>query len=269
MRPLSHTASHDLAEAFRTQGRVLIALMLREARTRFGRQKLGYFWALVEPMMHIAIFYAAFSYMLRVVPLGHSLLIFLVTGLGTYLGFQRILDRTMGAYASNEALLSFPVVKVSDVFLGRALLEFATWIVTTFILIAPLVALDQAPYPRDIVLMLLAMCSLFGIALGCGVALGVLTEFLPSLANILRVPFRLLYFTSGGFFLPESLPPAARDIVVWNPVLHGVTLFREGYYPRYDSHTLAVLYLTSWSVASILLAFVVVRLAAKPLRSRV
>ena len=36
------------------------------------------------------------------------------------------MSRTQGGYASNEALLSFPVVKIMDVFVGRALLELAT-----------------------------------------------------------------------------------------------------------------------------------------------
>jgi capsular polysaccharide transport system permease protein len=258
----------DFAEGLRSQGRVLLALMLREARTRYGRHKLGYFWALVEPMMHIAIFYFVFSYSFRVVPLGHGLLIFLVTGLGTYLGFQRIMDRTLGGYASNEALLSFPVVKVFDVFLGRALLEFATWIPVTLILIGGLIAVGAAPNPRSILVMMAAMVALFAMAVGCGMCLGIVAEFLPSLETLLRIPFRLLYFTSGGFFLPEALPPGARDIVVWNPVLHGITLFRSGDYPRYDSHTLDLSYLVSWSVGCLLAGFVLVRVAAKSLRNR-
>ncbi len=268
MRPQASTVSLDFVEALRVQGRVILALILREARTRYGRQKLGYVWALAEPMMHISMFFLVFSFMLRVVPLGHSLLIFLVTGLGTYLGFMRVLDRTMSAYASNEALLSFPVVKIFDVFLGRALLEFATWIVVTLILIGTLVLIGQAPFPRSILMMLASMCLLFGLALGVGIALGILTEFLPSVGSLMRIPFRLLYFGSGSFFLPEVVPPAMRNVVVWNPILHGVTLFREGYYPRYDSFTLDVPYLLSWSVGSILMAFVIVRLTAKPLRSR-
>ena len=52
----------DLVKALQSQGRVLIALMLREARTRYGRQRAGYLWALVEPMLHIALFYFVFRF---------------------------------------------------------------------------------------------------------------------------------------------------------------------------------------------------------------
>ena len=45
------------------QGRVLLALMLREARTRYGRQQAGYVWAMIEPLIHMAMFIAIFTFM--------------------------------------------------------------------------------------------------------------------------------------------------------------------------------------------------------------
>ena len=44
----------ELAEAFSIQLRVIGALILREIRGRFGRAKLGYLWAIFEPLMHIS-----------------------------------------------------------------------------------------------------------------------------------------------------------------------------------------------------------------------
>ena len=109
------------SEALALQGRVLLALMLREARTRYGRTKIGYLWAVLEPSLHTAAFCVMYSCMGRVAPLGGGLPAFLVTGMSTYFGFIRIMDRVDGAYASNAALLSFPVVKIMDVFVGRDL----------------------------------------------------------------------------------------------------------------------------------------------------
>lgn len=63
------------------------------------------------------------------------------------------------------------------------------------------------------------------------------------------------------------MPPAARSVLEWNPVLHGITLFRMGYYHLYDSHMFDGLYLWGWVVGSILLALVVERVARKPLRN--
>ena len=39
----------------RSQRRVIHALIIRETRTRFGDSRLGYGWALIEPILHIAL----------------------------------------------------------------------------------------------------------------------------------------------------------------------------------------------------------------------
>ena len=260
-------SKQDIVEAIRVQGRVLLALMLREARTRYGRRQAGYLWAIIEPLLHVAMFVIMFSYIGRPVPLGQSTLVFLATGVATYLGFRNVMTRTQGAYGSNEALLSFPIVKVIDCFLGRALLELATWIAVTIIIIGGLVAIGEGDAPRSPMTMLAAILALAAIGFGIGVCLGIFAEFLPSLSSLLKMPMRFLYFLSAIFYLPDQMPPVARSVLQWNPVLHGITLFRMGYYHLYDSHLFDPVYLSGWAVGSILMALVAERVARKPLRN--
>jgi hypothetical protein len=44
-----------VAEMFDLRSRMIGALLLREARTRFGRSSLGYLWAVIEPVSHVAV----------------------------------------------------------------------------------------------------------------------------------------------------------------------------------------------------------------------
>ena len=254
-------------EALASQGRVILALILREARTRYGRHKLGYLWALIEPFLHIGMFMLLFSYMGRHVALGDSIPMFLATGFATYIGFRNVLNRTRGGYNSNQGLLAFPPVKVMDVFVGRALLELATWITVTSILMTVLIAFGHGGAPRSIPMMLMAIFALFAIGFGVGTFIGILGEFVPSLANVLGIPLRLLYLMSGIFYLPEAMAPAFRDILIWNPVVHGITLFRMGYYEYYDSFAFDANYLLIWSIAAVFIALVAERVARKPLRA--
>jgi len=256
-----------LSDSFRTQGRVLLALMLREARTRYGRTRGGYLWALIEPILHICVFYLLYKFRIHMVPLGDNLFVFLMTGFGIYLGFVHIMNRTEGAYASNEALLSFPIVQVMDVFVARALLELATTIGVNFILFGFFIAFFGEPFPASVFKMLAAILGLFGIGFGLGVCIGIVAEFLPSVGNLMRFPFRILYFVSGLFYLPDTLPPSFRAVLEWNPVLHGITLFREGYYAGYESHMLDINYLYGWAIVCVLMAFVAERSARRPIRN--
>lgn len=74
-------------ERLRTQCRVIRALIIRETRTRFGDSKLGYGWALLEPMLHIALLSATFFVLMRgQPPIGSHFFLFYYTGLVRYSG---------------------------------------------------------------------------------------------------------------------------------------------------------------------------------------
>jgi capsular polysaccharide transport system permease protein len=45
-------------------------------------------------------------------------------------------------------------------------------------------------------------------------------------------------FMSGVFYVVDLLTPSIRDVIVWNPLAHGIEWFRLGLYGRYLVHTL-------------------------------
>lgn len=67
----------DLRQALRVQGRVLYALILREALGKYGKSRIGYLWALFEPLTQVLILVAIFSALGRKSPVGGDLAIFL------------------------------------------------------------------------------------------------------------------------------------------------------------------------------------------------
>ncbi len=82
LRPLPR-----FAERLRTQCRVIQALIIRETRTRFGDAKLGYGWALLEPILHITMLSAVFSLLMQGrPPIETHFFIFYFTGLIRYSG---------------------------------------------------------------------------------------------------------------------------------------------------------------------------------------
>lgn len=69
----------------RAQRRIIGALIIRESRTRFAEHKLGYGWALIEPILHIALLSATFAVLMHGrPPIGSHFFIFYYTGLIRY-----------------------------------------------------------------------------------------------------------------------------------------------------------------------------------------
>src|SRR5437762_655418 len=63
------------------------ALIIRETRTRFGDAKLGYGWAIIEPVLHITLLSVTFAVLMHgQPPIGTQFFIFYYTGLVRYSG---------------------------------------------------------------------------------------------------------------------------------------------------------------------------------------
>jgi capsular polysaccharide transport system permease protein len=77
--------------------RSVMALFLRELKTRFGKYQLGYAWALIEPLGTIAVMLAVFTAMGAVGYSGISFPLFLATGVIVNSLFVEISNRSIKA----------------------------------------------------------------------------------------------------------------------------------------------------------------------------
>jgi BexC/CtrB/KpsE family polysaccharide export inner-membrane protein len=98
-------------ERLKTQFRVVHALIIRETRTRFGDSRLGYGWALIEPILHIALLSWVFSLLMHGnPPIGTHFFIFYFTGLIPYYIFIHTSTSMTHAVTGNGSLLQLPLV---------------------------------------------------------------------------------------------------------------------------------------------------------------
>jgi capsular polysaccharide transport system permease protein len=216
--------------------RVVGALLLREIRTRFGVNRLGYLWALVEPILHVSIFVVIFSLLERSSPIGKDTALFLATGVLPWLLFDHVADRTLKATDANRALLSYPQVTPIDLVAARVLLEIAT-LLLVFVLFGLGCFLMREPFTIDSPLAVLAAFLCLGLfAAGMGLIAAAITAVFPSFAPSFGMAKRLLYFVSGIFFIPDRLPPVARDVLQFNPILHCIEWLRSAFFVGFESH---------------------------------
>lgn len=245
-----------LREQFATQTRVIHALIIREMRTRFGDSRLGYGWALIEPILHIVLLAAVFSLLMRGrPPIGTHFFLFYYTGLVPYLVFIHASTSMMHGVTSNGALLQLPLVKPFDAILARGLLEFATDIVVASLILAGFLALGIPALPDDLGAVATALIAAGTLGCGAGFINAVLQTILRSWDRVWNNVARLLYFFSGIFYVPGMMPDWARDILSWNPLLHAIDWFRSGFFASYQPHWLARRYLIIWAILAVLVGF--------------
>jgi capsular polysaccharide transport system permease protein len=240
-------------ERLRTQCRVIQALIIRETRTRFGDAKLGYGWALLEPILHITMLSAIFSLMMQGrPPIGTHFFIFYFTGLVPYLLFVHTSSAMSHAVTSNGALLQLPLVTTFDVIAARGLLEIITDVIVAVILLAGFGFIGLQAAPDDLWMPSIALLATAMFGCGVGFINAVVTVRYRSWDKIWPQVTRLLYFFSGIFYVPGMMPDWARDALVWNPLLHAVDWFRAGFYAAYQPHWLDRSYLVILAILLLL-----------------
>lgn len=229
-----------------TQSRVVYALSLRETRTRFGQHKLGYLWALLEPVFWIATFATMFVAVGRSTPGGMELIPFLTTGVIPYNLAVGTADRVSVAVDANRALLFYPHVQPLDLVFARVGLEFATYLTVMVILIGGY-SLWSGSFEISSLLVTmfgLVLATMLGGALG--MVLASLTVIYPVVQRIKAPLMRPLFWVSGIFFAANMLPTYAQEILLYNPVLHCTELVRDGYFAQYHPDAASVGYVVAW-----------------------
>ena len=225
----------DFIQALRLQGRVIHAFILRETRTRFGRSKLGYFWAFFEPMAYIVSLIGTFYVLNRTIASPIDIRLFFFTGIIPWLLFSRGVGMAAGAIDANRPLLDFPQVKVIDVVIARIILDFSTIFIVSIIY---LLLFHYLIYPVRIasvglVIVGLMVSSLLG--MGFGLIGSAIKLYFNGYDNIQSIFMRVLFFTSGIFFFGSTLPAGIGDWLVFNPVLHLVEWVRDCFFYDFRS----------------------------------
>lgn len=148
--------------------RVMIALMLREMSTRYGRNPGGYLWALLEPLGGITVMAIGFSLIVHRPPLGTSFMLFYATGLAPFGMFQNISNNTAKALRYSRPLLAYPSVTWLDAVLARFVLNTLTGMTVNYILLTAILMVSDTRSTLDIwpILTSMGMAALLGLAVG-------------------------------------------------------------------------------------------------------
>ena len=257
---------NQFLQGLAVQGRVIGALILRETRTRFWKNRLGYLWAIVEPVLHIATWFMIMTIVTINPQMDRSRnLLFLVTGLLPYFAFRNVAQFMETAIVANQALLNFPIVRHFDLILARFLLESATMIIVTVIIVGGLVALKLSDLPDDMPGTSIGFAFSLMLGFGFGMFNAVFTHLSLIYKKVLDMSSRIFYYCSGVMVSIESLPGDLRDILIWNPIAHAVELFREFYFPLHQSSFASASYVFNWALGLALVGFVSARLAGERL----
>ena len=232
-----------------TQVRVIGALILREALLRYGRSRLGYLWAVLEPALLIMFITTLFSQFRPVAGSAMDFAIFFTMGVLPFQLFRAPSMYMAQSIKANRPLFNHLPVKVLDVVVARWLLDTATMTVVIIWVIGFQIIFFDADPPHDLGGMIEVMAQIALLSFGLGSCLAVCTIALPAVSSIFRIIMGPAFFLSCVFYSLEAVPEDFRNILVWNPIVHGVEMFRASYLGGYRTPNVDLAYMFHWAVA--------------------
>jgi capsular polysaccharide transport system permease protein len=212
---------------------VIFALVLREARARFGERRMGAAWTLLEPICHLLIFSVLFSLIRGKTIAGIDFPVFVLVGMAPFLLFRNTALRLMDSPKQNRPLFAYKQIKPLDTFIARVLVE--SCIAATVYLI---IVFGFAWYGFDMSikapiewLLTIILGLLF--SFGLGMLLALIAHAIPGSNTFIRMIFFPLYFISGVLIPASYLPHAMLPLLLLNPFLHLMELIRAEIFPYY------------------------------------
>jgi ABC-type polysaccharide/polyol phosphate export permease len=227
--------SPSLWQCFRIQVRVVGALILRESLTRYGRHNIGFMWMFLEPMMFTLGVTAVFSLAgAHKAHSGISMAAFIYTGYSTILLWRNMPQRAIGALKPNFALMFHQQVTPIDVYISRLVLEFMGATISMVVLGIAFTAFGLVHPPKNPLQALFGWGLLAWFAFSLSLFVGAISEKSEIVDRVYHIFNYLMIPLSGSFFMVDSLPKALQSIVLLNPTVNCVELFRSGFFG--DAH---------------------------------
>lgn len=239
--------------------RTIVALMLREMSSTYGRSPGGYLWAVLEPVLGIALLSLVFSLGFRAPRLGTNFAIFYATGVLPFQFFSILSGRMALAILYSQALLAYPRVTFVDVLTARFVLNVLTQLlVATLIFTGIRLAFDtRTTLEMSSIMLSFAMAGVLGA--GIGTLNCFLNALFPLWDRAWSIATRPLFLLSGVIFIYESIPEPYRGWLWYNPLMHVTGEMRAGFYYGYEAEYVNPAYVFAIGLTCLLAGLIFLR----------
>jgi ABC-2 type transport system permease protein len=226
------------------------ALALKDLRVRYKRSALGFLWALLNPLLTMAILAVVFSTVMRIA-IDHYA-IFLLSALLPWTFFTQAMSYAVESIVTNGDLLK----KVSigkSVFPIAAILANLINFALSLIPLGVLLVVFRFPLHRTWLYLPIPLLALVFFTLGCGFFCAAANVFFRDVAHVVQIVLSAWFYASPIIYSMDFLPRNFYFLFRFNPMLYILNGFRLGiYYGQLPTLGSALMSLTCGIVSLVL-----------------
>ena len=261
-----YVGQSQFAVALRTQLRIIGALMMREAMTRFGRENIGFFWLMGEPLILTAGVMITWSLARGQVGGNVGVVPFVLTGYTLLTLWRHIIGRSVHCFRHNAGLLFHRNVYFIDTLISRVLLEAVGTGAAFFVAYLPIYLLDFIEPIHDPLVLTGAWLLMVWFGFGFALIIAALTEMIDAAEHFVQPFMYLILPISGTFFMVEWLPEKYQELAEYLPLVNLNEMFRAGLYGDQVTTHWDAWYIIAWCIPLTAIGFLLAHRARAHIR---
>ena len=206
----------DWSELYRGR-ELLFFLVWRDVKVRYKQTVLGVAWAVLQPLLSLAIFTVIFGRFAGLPSDGLPYAVFVFAGLVPWMFFSNGITQAGQSLVNQQQMITkvyFPRLFIPTASVGALLIDFAI----TFVLYAGLLAwYRMVPSWQIVFLPALVLLTVMA-TLGLGYILAGLTVFYRDFRYVVPFFVQVLMYLSPVIYPASILPPRYRWVLALNPM---------------------------------------------------
>jgi capsular polysaccharide transport system permease protein len=251
-----------VVKGLRRQWMIIVAISDYDRNRQAAGSSLGSWESLIGPMQMMLFFIGmrvGFSFLRGAnrfaaggsTDMYFNVVVFMSTGFCIAFLFRNVAIKSLSGLKL-KAPLYYSRIKPLDILLALSLNDMRALATLSLAILAVVYyftwsfQLDSPGLAISVYLLTVMMAIGFGLTV---VFLGKLNKWVVKI--IKRLIQRVIIFTSGIFFATFELPAHIRPFITWNPILHGVELFRYSINNEYPIPDISLSYLILCSILTL------------------
>ncbi len=233
---------------FAIQARNIRALVLRDLMMRYGRNNIGFVWAILEPLLLTVGVMIVWSFTMGEMKHGMKLVEIVLTGYMPLTLWRHMTNAPITIFRRSAPLLYHRAITPFDILVSRLSLEFVATSTALLVVWGGLYTAGIVSAIARLDLLLIGWAMMAWLAMGCGAIIAAITERSETAERLIQ-PFQYVTIPiSGAFFMVDWLPSWAQKTVLLNPMVHCYEVFRAGYFGEAATTYYDFAYFSVWAL---------------------
>lgn len=225
---------------------IALSLWLQSTNRDISRDRIGYLWLVLDPLIHILLICAIPMLLHRAKIMDMGVFPFGVIGACFWLVFRLSAIGAMSGGGVLTSQLEHPPLRRFDVIFARALHALVVYLIVGATLMTFAMATGQSAPPQNLAMVLVLLVINWLMGLSYGIIGSSLLAIYPGFRRINGFLIRIYGLTAGLFYVTEMISERISAILLYNPLLHSVQLARAFWFPDYETTDSSWTYLLLW-----------------------